>query len=154
MHSTKTLVNKAFTAVLGYIPHSIINIRVVHRYNRKELTMMDYKELETMDRCDVAYIYAISSMRLYSRKIEKVTLYRKPNNKGRYVSTIGIYFSDSSDNTHTQYFKLYDDEYIWFLNAISNDFPTVPLEDLTEEKYKVVKTKAGEQHDVQASSET
>lgn len=116
--------------------------------------MIDYKEIEKMDRCDVAYLYAISSMRLYRRTIEKMTLYRKPNNKGRYIANISIYFSDPANNTHTQYFKLYDDEYIWFLNAIAQDFPEVHLEDLTPENYKLVKTEEGVQNDLQASEET
>ena len=115
---------------------------------------MDYKELEKMDRYNAAYLYTISRMRLYRRTIEKITLYRKPNSKGRYVSSISIYFSDPAENTHTQYFKLYDDEYIWLLNAIAHDFPEVQIEDLTEERYKVVKTDGGRQNDVQASEET
>lgn len=115
--------------------------------------MIDYKEIEKMDRCDVAYLLTISGMRLYKRTIEKITLYRKPNNKGRYVSSIGIYTSDPGNNTHTLFFRLYDDEYIWFLNAITHDFPEVQLEDFTEEKYKLMQTEGGGQNDVQASEE-
>lgn len=95
--------------------------------------MIDYAELEKLDRCDVAYLFAITSMRLYRRTIEKITLFRKANNKGRSVTSITVYYSDPANNTHTQFFKLYDDEYMWFLNRFSHDFPEVSLEDLTAE---------------------
>lgn len=115
--------------------------------------MIEYKEVEKMDRCDAAYLFTICSMRLYRRTIEKVTLYGKSNAKGRYVASIGIYFSDPSNNTHTLCFKLYDEEYIWFLNSLAHDFPEVPLEDLTEKKQKSVNAKGGEKNDVQTGTE-
>ncbi len=114
---------------------------------------MTYKEIEKEDRCEVAYLYLIAKMRLYREKLEKVTLYRKVNKNGRYVSNITCYISDNTEDIKTLFFRLYDEEYLWFLCAVQEDFPEVAFEDLTPEKYKLVKT-GGEQNDIQTSSET
>lgn len=119
----------------------------------KEYGKISYKNIEKEDRCEVAYLYLISKVRLYNEKLEKVTLFRKPNSYGRYVSNITCYISDSGNNIKTLFFRLYDEEYLWFMCAVAEDFPEVAFEDLTPEEYKLVKT-GGVDSDVQASEET
>lgn len=115
---------------------------------------MTNAELKKMERCDVAYLYLLCNLQLYKQKLEKITLYRKRGDKGRYVASVTCYLADYNNNLHTLYFRLYDEQYLWFLCAVQADFPEVEFEDLTPEEFKVVKTDGGEQNDIQTSEET
>lgn len=115
---------------------------------------MTYAELKKEERCEVAYLYMLCNLHLYKQKLEKITLYRKRNDKGRYVASITCYLADSNNNLHTLYFRLYDEQYLWFMCAVAEDFPEIAFEDLTPEEFKLVKTGGGENNDVQASEET
>ena len=115
---------------------------------------MTIAELQKEERCEVAYIYMMCNLCLYKQKLEKITLYRKRNDKGQYVASITCYLSDSNNNLHTLYFRLYDEQYLWFCTAVAEDFPKIEFEDLTPEEFKLVKTKGGGNNDVQTSSET
>lgn len=114
---------------------------------------MTYAELKKEDRCEVAYIYLMCNLNLYRQRLEKITLFRKVSDAGRYVSSITCYLADSKNNLHTLYFRLYDEEYLWFICAVQNDFPDICFEDLTPEEYKMVKTEGSGQNDLQTGEE-
>ncbi len=101
-----------------------------------------YSELEKLNHPEICYGFLCYKMRLFHEKLDKVTLFRKHNNRGRLISQIVAYTHDSNDTVRTQIFRLYDDDYIWLLNAITEDFPDVPFEDLSDEKDKLVKHNA------------
>ena len=148
----KTLVNTGVLAVLEHIANEIYYYKLYRDIAERNL-LMTYKEIEKENRCEVAYLFLISKIRLYKEKLEKVTLFRKLNSYGRYVSNITCYISDTSNNIKTLFFRLYDAEYLWFMCAVQEDFPEVAFEDLTPEEYKIVKT-GGVENDVQTSTET
>lgn len=96
-------------------------------------------EVAKMERQELAYTMLICKMTLYKESLEKVALIRKKNTKGRYFSLITCYLTDVSGNIHAEKFRLYDEEYLWFLCAIQEDFEDVEVIDLTAEEDKVVK---------------
>ena len=102
---------------------------------------MTYAEMKKMDRAEVTFIFMMSKMIIYREKINRVTLLRQPNGKGRLVSSIVVYLTDKNQNLHQLNFRLYDEQYLWFMCALAEDFPHVKFEDLTPEEYKLVKTK-------------
>lgn len=114
---------------------------------------MTFAELKQADRVEVSYMYLLCNLSLYKQRLEKITLYRKKNDKGRLVSSVTCYLLDNSNNIHTLYFRLYDEDYLWFCSAVAEDFPKTTLEDLTAEEDKLVK-KGGGQNDIQPSVET
>ena len=95
---------------------------------------MRYVDLENYDRPQVAYLYLISQIKLFKETLDKVTLYSKKNSAGQLYTSITTYLADTKDSLHTVNFKFFDDEYIWFLNSLSLDFPDAPLEDLREQE--------------------
>jgi len=111
---------------------------------------MTFTELKKTDRCEVAYLSMLCNLVRFKQRIDKITLYRKRNEKGRYVANITCYLCDIYNNIHPFYVRLFDEEYLWFLCAVADDFPEVELEDLTAEKDKV----GGVDNDLQASEET
>ena len=113
--------------------------------------MITYKESENMELSEIAYLYLISNLRLFNQHLEKMTLYRNKNRSGQIVSSITCYLAGKGKNFHTLYFRLYDDDYLWFLNSIAHDFPNVNLIDLSEESH--VSETGGVQNDVQTSTE-
>ena len=115
-------------------------------FTERIIVMIDIKELKKKDRCEIAYLYLISYICLYRLKIEKISLYRKHNAKDRLISNIIVYVSDPSETLRHLYFRLFDADYVFFLNYIAQDFPELPIEDLTDEadKIKVPEKKGGE----------
>lgn len=115
---------------------------------------MTYADLNNQDRSEVAFIYLMCNLNLYKQRIEKITLYRRRNDRGRYVASVTCYLIDFNNNLHTLHFRLYDEQYLFFLCAVQNEFSEVAFEDLTPEEFKLVKTEGGGKNDVQTSSET
>ena len=97
---------------------------------------MRYEEVQKMEREQIAYHVLMFRMTLYRERLDKVTLYRKKNAKGRLISTIICYMTDNNGNLRTERYRLYDDEYLWFTCALQQDFPELPFEDLTDEQDK------------------
>lgn len=114
---------------------------------------MKFSEIKDKQRCEIAYLYLLCNLQLFKQRVEKITLYRKKNDKGRYVSSITCYLADKENNLHTIFFRLYDDDYLWFLCAVQEDFSDTEFEDLTPEEFKIVKVKGGVKDDFQASEE-
>ena len=100
---------------------------------------MTLQEMQKMDRWEVIYCLLLSNMTLYKMTLDKISLMRRKNVKGRYLSDFVFYLHDNSDNTHVYKYRVFDDEYLWLCTALSNDFPDIELIDLTDEQYKVVK---------------
>lgn len=98
---------------------------------------MTNQELKKLDRAEVAYLYLISKMRLYSEALEKITMCRMPNKRNILVSNICCHVKDRNERTSTLFFRLPDEQYLWFLCAVTEDFPETPFEDLTEPKYRL-----------------
>lgn len=101
-----------------------------------------YKDIKYLPYPNVCYGHFCYSLRRYKQTIEKVVLYRKHNIHGRLISQITIYTHDKNKTLIPHDFRLYDDDYVWFLNELAEDFPEVPLEDLSNEKDKLVKSDA------------
>jgi hypothetical protein len=95
---------------------------------------MRYTEVAKMERQEKAYNLLLFKLTTYNEQLDKVTLYRKKNSRGRLVSSIVCYLVDNADNVRIERFKLYDDEYLWFACALQQDFPEVPFDDLTNDK--------------------
>ena len=100
---------------------------------------MRYEEVQKMEREQIAYHLLMFRMTLYKEKLDKVTLYRKKNAKGRLISNIICYMTDNNGNLHSERYRLFDDEYLWFTCALNQDFPAVEFEDLTADADKLVK---------------
>ncbi len=113
--------------------------------------MLTYKETEKMELSEIAHMYLISNLRLFNQHLEKMTLYRNKNRSGQIVSSITCYLAGKGKNFHTLYFRLYDDDYLWFLNSVSREFPNVTFIDLSEESH--ASETEGVQNDVQTSTE-
>lgn len=109
---------------------------------------MTYVELSRMSRCEVARLYILSQMRIFNQKLVSITLYRHHSEREQLISNITCHLLDRKGNVHPRTFKLYDEEYLWFLNSISLEFPDVSFQDLTEEKDKLI---GGEKNDAETS---
>lgn len=96
-----------------------------------------FSDLEKLTHPEVCYGFLCYKMRLFKEKMDKVTLYRKHNSRGRLISQITVYLHDTSHNLHSIVFRLYDDDYLWLISAITEDFPEVAFQDLSDEKDKV-----------------
>ncbi len=94
-------------------------------------------DIEKMTAPERAYTLLLLKMATYREQIEKVTLHRKKNNRGRLVSSIMCDLVDCERNTYVERFRLMDDDYLWFMCALQEDFPNVAFEDYTAEKDKV-----------------
>lgn len=92
---------------------------------------MKLQEVTKQGREELVYNLLLYKLVLFNEKMEKVTLYRKHNNKGRLISQVVCYLTDTAGNVHIEKYKLYDDEYLFLLCAIQQDFPNVDFEDLT-----------------------
>jgi hypothetical protein len=112
---------------------------------------MTYQELKNLDRAEIAYLHLISKMRLYNEQLEKITLCRMPNKRDILTANICCHMRDRNGRTSTLFFRLPCEQYLWFCTDVSNDFPETPFEDLTEEKYKLVKE--GGEGDIQTNQE-
>ena len=109
---------------------------------------MNYSELDKLNRCEVARLYIYSQLKLFRQRLVSISLYRRHNGKGQLVSNITCHLLDVKGNVHPRSFKLYDEEFLWFLNSISLEFPDVSLQDLTEEKDKMI---GGDENDAETS---
>ena len=93
---------------------------------------MNFKEYNGLNRPEAEYIFLLSKMRHYNEGIKKVTLFKQKNSKGKLISLINIYLIDRHEQLHNERLRLYNDDYIWFLNCISADFPNLEFEDISD----------------------
>ncbi len=100
---------------------------------------MRYAEVNQLEREQIAYHCLLFRLALYKESLEKITLFRTKNRKGRLMSTIACYVTDCNNNHRCEKYRLYDEEYLFFLCSAEHDFPDVPFVDLTDDKYKLVK---------------
>lgn len=97
---------------------------------------MTLNDAKKMDRCEIVYMLILSKLFCYRMSIEKVTLHRKKNAKGRLVSDFVFYLADANDNIHIEKCRVYDEEYLWLSVSLGNDFPDVEFIDITKESEK------------------
>lgn len=97
---------------------------------------MTYKEVNQLDRCELVYNVLLCKSVYYRWTIQKLTLHRKHNCKGRLIADFIFYLYDKDDNVHVEKYRVYDDEYIWLCTAITNDFPDLDFLDITDESEK------------------
>ena len=100
---------------------------------------MRYTEVKKMEQQEVVYHLLLFKLVMYKEQLEKVTLFRKKNAKGRLISSVTCYLSDCNGNTHMEHYRLYDNEYLWFVCALQQDFPDLDFKDLTTDESKAVK---------------
>ena len=105
---------------------------------------MKYAEVMELPRDMIAYNYLISYMALFKDTLEKICIEKRKGHRGGSFFFIACHLKDKNDNNHSTYFGLFDDEYIWFLNHVTHEFPDVELE-IKEE---------GEKNDTEANTET
>lgn len=98
------------------------------------MTRQDY---ELMDKPDLAYHLLLCKLAFFKSELCKITLCRRKTSRGRYIADIVCLVKDRRGMQHMDYFRMHDEEYLWFFGNIQNDFPDVEFEDLTEERYKL-----------------
>lgn len=95
---------------------------------------MRLAEVQKMERNKVAYNILLCKLAFYKEQLERVTLVRKHNERGTLISCIVCYLTDKGGTMHTEKYRLYNDDYLWFITALEQDFPEIPFEDLTREE--------------------
>ena len=90
-------------------------------------------DFDKLDRWEIAHLYVTSCMKMYHQTLSRVTITRSRNKKGRALTGVCCYLLDTRNNTHSLFFRLFDDEYIWFLNRLSREYPDVDVMDLSQE---------------------
>lgn len=103
---------------------------------------MNKENFATMTKAEKAYSLLLSKMFYYHEELKKVTLFKQSTSRGP-EATVVCYLHSANENTFTDTFRFYGkdaDEYIWFLNYISKDFPEAEFQDLTDEKKPLTAT--------------
>ena len=104
---------------------------------------MNLSELNQLEPYQKIYSLIISKCSVYQEQLQKLTLYRKHTASGRLVSIITVYLIDRNNCIHSNAFKLWDDDYLWLITALEQDFPDAEMIDLTAEEDKPTNYRKG-----------
>ena len=90
---------------------------------------MTKEEILEMEEGDQAFAYVVIRLRMYKLTLDKVMLENERTKRGYLVTTVTLFTHSRNGKEHTDCFRMYNDQYLFFMTAMGNAFPDVEVLD-------------------------